>query len=164
MWIKTAKNQAEINIDKAAAMHTIRKDAAATWIKKLCLNVNSYLVVVKETLVVDNISHGFDTVLKKRINIGVITMYLLSSVHLFMMLSEEMDSIGQIYFFTLIYESYQGERYSPKFFEGWSIKHFFTTVITPEKIICMISIELFKRYNLAIHSVFSTAWAYHFRA
>lgn len=121
MWIKTGKNQAEINIDKEAAMHTIRKDAAATWIKKLCLNVNSYLVVVKETLMVDNISHDFDSVLKKRVNIGVMTMYLLSSVHLFTMLSEEMGSIADVYFFhTDLWELSRGKIFSQVL---WGVKH-----------------------------------------
>lgn len=33
--IKTEKNKAKISVNKAAAMHATRKDAAATWIKEV---------------------------------------------------------------------------------------------------------------------------------
>lgn len=63
----------------------------------------------------------------------------------------------QVYLSTVIYEDYQGEEYSPKFFEEWNIKHFFMTVITPKKI-CIISIELFRWYISAIYFAFWTVW------
>lgn len=78
-----------------------------------------------------------DSVLKIRVQIGIMKTYPPLSIYLFMMLSEEMSSkYKSIWFMKVI----QGERYSAKFFEGQNIKHFFMTVITP-KTICIISIE-----------------------
>lgn len=71
---------------------------------------------------------------------------LLLSVHLLMMLSEEMGSKVQVFLSTLIYEDCQGKRYSPRFLKVRHKAFLHACDNTRKQDIRIISIESFKKY------------------
>lgn len=114
MCAKDWKSWDKINTDKAAAIHAARKDAAATRIKEAseCQFILRY---IQKNMSGQQYTSWFDSVLKKRVKIWIMITCLPLSVHLSMMLSEDMGSKYESIFPHWFMRAIEGKDILPSF-------------------------------------------------